>query len=52
MADIEHAVAMEERLRTLLKRWVVAHIALSIALYTLLGLHVWAGIEFGLRWFL
>lgn len=51
MADVEHAVAMEERLRMLLKRWVVAHIALSIALYTLLALHVWAGIEFGLRWF-
>jgi hypothetical protein len=51
MADVEHAVAMEERLRALFRRWVVVHIGLSIALYVLLALHVWAGVEFGLRWF-
>lgn len=51
VADVEHAVAMEDRLRTLFRRWVVVHIALSIALYVLLALHVWAGLEFGLRWF-
>lgn len=51
VADIEHAVAMQDRLRTLFRRWVVVHIALSVTLYVLLVLHVWAGLEFGLRWF-
>ena len=37
------------------KRWFARslklHIVLSVILYVLLGLHIWAGIHFGLRWF-
>ena len=51
VADLEYAVRTHE----LLKRWfsgaLKVHIVLSVLLYVLLGLHVWAGIHFGLRWF-
>jgi len=50
VADLEYAVRTHE----LLKRWFAwslkVHIVLSVILYVLLGLHVWSGIHFGLRW--
>lgn len=51
VADLEYAVRTHE----LFKRWFAwslkLHIVLSLVFYVLLGLHVWAGIHFGLRWF-
>ena len=32
-------------------REMLEHIVLSLLFYVLLGLHIWAGIHFGLRWF-
>ena len=50
VADLEFAV----RTHGVLKSWfglsLKVHILLSVVLYVLLGLHVWAGIHFGLRW--
>lgn len=50
VADLEYAVRTHE----LFKRWFAwslkLHIVLSVILYVLLGLHVWSGIHFGLRW--
>lgn len=50
VADLEYAVRTHE----LFKRWfrwsMNLHIGLSVILYLLLGLHVWSGIHFGLRW--
>ena len=50
VADLEFAIRTDE----LFKRWfshaLKVHIVLSIVLYVLLGLHIWAGIHFGLRW--
>jgi hypothetical protein len=50
VADLEFAIRTHE----LFKRWFVRslklHIYLSVILYILLGLHIWAGIHFGLRW--
>ena len=50
VADLEYAVRTHE----LFKRWFAGalkvHIFLSVALYGLLGLHIWSGIYFGLRW--
>lgn len=51
VADLESAIAMEDRLRTLFRSWLILHIVLSLSLYGLLALHVWSGVEFGLRWF-
>ena len=50
VADLEYAV----RTHQLFKRWFARslklHIVLSIVLYVLLGLHIWAAIHLGLRW--
>ena len=51
VADLEYSV----RTHGVLKRWfglsLKIHIILSVVLYVLLALHIWAGIHFGLRWF-
>lgn len=50
VADLEYAVRTHE----LFKRWFALslklHIALSVVLYALLGVHIASGIYFGLRW--
>ncbi len=50
VADLEFAVRSHE----LFKHWFAwslkLHIVLSLLFYVLLGLHIWAGIYFGLRW--
>ena len=50
VTDLEYSVRTHE----VLKRWfsgaLWAHIAVSITFYVLLGVHVWSGIYFGLRW--
>lgn len=51
MADLEYAIRSEERMRIFFSRWLKWHLTVSGILYVLLGLHIWAGIEFGLRWF-
>jgi hypothetical protein len=51
MADLEYGLAAQQGLRRALSRWRVVHLAASFALLTLLALHVWAVLEFGLRWF-
>lgn len=51
IADLEYSLAAEERLRRFFATWLRFHIAISTILYLLLGLHVWAALEYGLRWF-
>ena len=51
MADVEYAMRTHETLKQAFSVWLSLHIVLSFVLYTLLGLHVWAGIHFGIRWF-
>lgn len=50
VADLEYAIRTDE----VFKRWfglaLKVHIVLSVVLYVLLGLHIWAGIHHGLRW--
>lgn len=50
MADLEYGLAAREQLRRVLARWRRLHRAASIALFALLALHIWAALEFGLRW--
>ena len=50
VADLEFAIRTDEFFKRWFARSLVAHIVLSILLYVLLGLHIWAGIHFGLRW--
>ena len=51
IADVESAIEARETFKRWFSRWLRLHIALAAGLYLLLGLHVWAGIHLGLRWF-
>ncbi|MGD9691370.1 MAG: hypothetical protein AB7G17_00845 [Phycisphaerales bacterium] len=50
VADLEYSIRTHE----LMNRWfsylIVVHILLSVVMYGLLGIHVWSGVYFGLRW--
>ncbi len=51
VADLEYAVRTDEFLKSWFSRWLKLHIVLSVVLYVLLALHIWAEVHFGLRWF-
>ena len=51
MADLEYAIKTHETFKRWFATWLKCHVAISAVLYVLLGLHVWSGIHFGLRWF-
>jgi hypothetical protein len=51
VADLEYAIRTHELFNRWCSRWLMLHLVLSVILYLLLGLHVWAGVHFGLRWF-
>jgi hypothetical protein len=50
VADLEFAIRTHELFKRWFARSLKLHIVLSVILYVLLGLHIWAGIHFGLRW--
>lgn len=50
IADLEYAIGARELLKRTLSRWTVLHVGAAIAMYSLLSLHIWNGIYFGLRW--
>lgn len=50
IADVEYALATDERARRLFARWLAVHIALSLGLLALLGLHVFSSFYYGVRW--
>jgi hypothetical protein len=51
VADLEYAVRTHELFKRWCSHWLTLHLILSVLLYVLLALHIWAGIHFGLRWF-
>lgn len=51
IADVEYAINTHEMFKRWFSTWLKFHIVISFVLYVLLGLHVWAAIHFGLRWF-
>lgn len=50
IADLEYAIGARELLKRTLSRWTVLHVSAAIAMYSLLSLHIWNSIYFGLRW--
>jgi hypothetical protein len=50
VADLEYSVRMHEFFKRWFSRSLYLHIFLSVILYMLLAMHIWAGIYFGLRW--
>jgi len=51
VADLEYAIRTHELFKRWCSLWLKLHLVLSVILYVLLGLHIWAGLHFGLRWF-
>lgn len=51
IADVEYAIKTHELFKTWFGTWLKFHIAISMILYILMALHIWAAIHFGLRWF-
>lgn len=51
VADLEYAIRTHELFKRWFSRALTMHIVLSIIFYALLGLHIWAGWYYGLRWF-
>ena len=51
IADVEYAINTHELFKRRSGVWLKVHIATSALFYVLLGLHIWAEIYFGLRWF-
>ena len=49
-ADLEYTIREQEGIKRVFGKWLKVHIGISILLYALLALHVWASIHFGLRW--
>lgn len=50
IADLEYAIPEREALKRALSRWTVLHIGAAIVMYSLLALHIWNGVYYGLRW--
>ncbi|GJL53037.1 MAG: hypothetical protein NPIRA02_01690 [Nitrospirales bacterium] len=51
IADLEYAIRTHDTIKHVFSLWLKIHITLSMVLYALLALHVWAAVHFGLRWF-
>ena len=51
VADLEYGIRTHELIKRWCGRWLMLHLVLSVVLYVLLALHIWASIHFGLRWF-
>jgi len=50
IAELEYAIGARETLKRMFSRWMVLHIGAAIVMYSLLVLHIWNGIYYGLRW--
>jgi hypothetical protein len=50
IADVEYAIRTHQTFKRAFDVWLKVHIVISVTLYALLALHVWAAIHFGLRW--
>jgi len=50
ISDLEFAIGARDTLKRSLNGWVVTHILAAIVMYTLLSLHIWSGVYYGLRW--
>ncbi len=50
IADVEYSIKTHVRFKAWFAKWLKFHIVISMVLYVLMALHVWAAIYFGLRW--
>ena len=50
ISELEDTIDGRETIRRIFSRWMVLHISAAIVMYSLLALHIWNGIYYGLRW--
>lgn len=50
MAEVEYSIRMHDTLGRLFRWALNLHLIFAFAFFLLLGLHIWSGIHFGLRW--
>ncbi|WP_108179489.1 hypothetical protein [Phreatobacter oligotrophus] len=50
VAATDSAIRSEEQARYLFSCWHRVHIVIAAALYIVLGIHIWGGLYYGLRW--
>ena len=50
ISELEDAIDGHETIKRIFSRWMVLHISAAIVMYSLLALHIWNGIYYGLRW--
>jgi hypothetical protein len=50
IAELEYAMRRREAIQRAFAAWMFVHIAAAIVMYSALGLHIWNGVYFGLRW--
>ena len=50
IADVEFAIRTHEEFKHWFGKWLKFHIVISLLLYLLIVLHIWAAVHFGLRW--
>jgi len=51
IADLQYAIKTHEAFKAWFSKWLKFHLMISISLYILMVLHIWAAVHFGLRWF-
>ncbi len=52
IADLEFSIKTHETFKSWFGKWLKFHIVISVVLYFLMTLHIWAAVHFGIRWFL
>jgi hypothetical protein len=50
LADLDYAVTADAWLRKRLRAWLAIHVLSSVIFYALLAAHIWAGLQYGVRW--
>lgn len=50
IAELEYAIGARETLKRMFSRWMALHVSAAIVMYSLLALHIWNSVYYGLRW--
>jgi hypothetical protein len=51
IADLEYSIAVHGWMKNWFQKWLRFHKVISGVLCSLLAIHVWSGVYYGLRWF-
>ncbi|MCP3943678.1 MAG: hypothetical protein GY710_19670 [Desulfobacteraceae bacterium] len=51
MADLDFSIHAQDKVKKLFSRWLNFHIGITMIFYAILVLHIWTGIDYGIRWY-